>query len=30
VQQIVLAHGGSVDVTSGVQNRTTFTVSIPR
>lgn len=30
VQQIVLAHGGSVDVQSGENNRTTFTVSIPR
>jgi len=30
VQQIVLAHGGSVDVTSGEHNRTIFTVSIPR
>jgi len=30
VQQIVLAHGGSVAVKSGANNRTTFTVSIPR
>ncbi|MBS0419343.1 MAG: hybrid sensor histidine kinase/response regulator [Proteobacteria bacterium] len=30
VQQIILAHGGSVDVQSGENNRTTFTVSIPR
>jgi two-component system sensor histidine kinase/response regulator len=30
VQQIVLAHGGSVAVESGGNNRTTFTVSIPR
>jgi two-component system sensor histidine kinase/response regulator len=30
VQQIVLAHGGSVEVKSGEQNRTTFAVRIPR
>jgi two-component system sensor histidine kinase/response regulator len=30
VQQIVLAHGGSVDVQSGNDNRTTFVVRIPR
>jgi two-component system, sensor histidine kinase and response regulator len=30
VQQIVVAHGGSVQVQSGENNRTTFTVSIPR
>jgi two-component system, sensor histidine kinase and response regulator len=30
VQQIVLAHGGTVQVQSGENNRTTFTVSIPR
>lgn len=30
VQQIVRAHGGSVDVKSGEDNRTRFTVSIPR
>ena len=30
VQQIVLAHGGRVQVESGESNRTTFTVSIPR
>jgi two-component system sensor histidine kinase/response regulator len=30
VQQIVLAHGGSVDVQSGDDNRTTFVVRIPR
>jgi two-component system sensor histidine kinase/response regulator len=30
VHQIVLAHGGSVDVKSGDNNRTTFTVRIPR
>jgi two-component system, sensor histidine kinase and response regulator len=30
VQQIVVAHGGSVEVRSGENNRTTFTVSIPR
>ena len=30
VQQIVLAHGGSVEVESGDQNRTIFAVRIPR
>jgi two-component system sensor histidine kinase/response regulator len=30
VQQIVLAHGGSVDVQSGNDNRTAFVVRIPR
>jgi signal transduction histidine kinase len=30
VQQIVLAHGGSVDVQSGEDNRTMFVVTIPR
>jgi two-component system sensor histidine kinase/response regulator len=30
VHQIVLAHGGSVDVKSGDNNRTTFIVRIPR
>ena len=30
VQQIVLAHGGSVDVQSGGDNRTVFCVRIPR
>lgn len=30
VQQIVVAHGGSVDVQSGDENRTVFAVSIPR
>jgi two-component system sensor histidine kinase/response regulator len=30
VQQIVLAHGGSVDVSSGDGNRTRFVVRIPR
>jgi signal transduction histidine kinase len=30
VQQIVIAHGGSVDVQSGNDNRTTFIVRIPR
>jgi two-component system, sensor histidine kinase and response regulator len=30
VQQIVLAHGGSVDVKSGDENMTTFAVTIPR
>ncbi len=30
VQQIVLAHGGSVEVKSGEHNRTTFAVRIPR
>jgi len=30
VQQIVVAHGGSVEVESGEQNRTTFAVRIPR
>jgi two-component system, sensor histidine kinase and response regulator len=30
VQQIVLAHGGSVDVQSGNDNRTEFVVRIPR
>ena len=30
VQQIVLAHGGSVEVKSGDDNRTTFAVRIPR
>jgi signal transduction histidine kinase len=30
VQQIVVAHGGSVDVESGDGNRTTFAVRIPR
>ncbi len=30
VQQIVAAHGGSVDVESGHENRTTFAVRIPR
>jgi signal transduction histidine kinase len=30
VQQIVLAHGGSVDVQSGDANRTAFTIRIPR
>jgi len=30
VQQIVLAHGGNVQVQSGEDNRTTFRVSIPR
>ncbi len=30
VQQIVLAHGGSVDVQSGADNRTLFVVTIPR
>lgn len=30
VHQIVLAHGGSVDVNSGDGNRTTFVVRIPR
>jgi two-component system sensor histidine kinase/response regulator len=30
VQQIVLAHGGSVEVKTGEQNRTTFAVTIPR
>jgi two-component system, sensor histidine kinase and response regulator len=30
VQQIVVAHGGSVDVESGDENRTTFVVRIPR
>jgi signal transduction histidine kinase len=30
VQQIVLAHAGSVDVRSGDNNRTIFTVRIPR
>jgi two-component system sensor histidine kinase/response regulator len=30
VQQIVVAHGGTVQVQSGENNRTTFTVSIPR
>jgi two-component system sensor histidine kinase/response regulator len=30
VQQIVLAHGGSVDVQSGEDNRTMFVVRIPR
>jgi signal transduction histidine kinase len=30
VQQIVLAHGGSVDVKSGNDNHTTFVVRIPR
>jgi two-component system sensor histidine kinase/response regulator len=30
VQQIVLAHGGSVDVQSGTDNRTAFVVRIPR
>jgi two-component system, sensor histidine kinase and response regulator len=30
VRQIVLAHGGSVDVESGSDNRTTFVVRVPR
>jgi two-component system, sensor histidine kinase and response regulator len=30
VQQIVLAHGGNVDVQSGDDNRTVFVVTIPR
>jgi signal transduction histidine kinase len=30
VQQIVVAHGGNVQVQSGENNRTTFTVTIPR
>jgi signal transduction histidine kinase len=30
VQQIVLAHGGSVDVQSGNDNHTAFVVRIPR
>jgi two-component system, sensor histidine kinase and response regulator len=30
VQQIVLAHGGSVDVQSGEDNRTVFIVRVPR
>jgi signal transduction histidine kinase len=30
VQQIVAAHGGTVDVKSGDENRTTFAVRIPR
>jgi two-component system, sensor histidine kinase and response regulator len=30
VQQIVLAHGGSVDVQSGTDNKTVFIVRIPR
>jgi signal transduction histidine kinase len=30
VQQVVLAHGGRVDVQSGNDNRTAFVVRIPR
>jgi signal transduction histidine kinase len=30
VRQIVVAHGGTVDVQSGSENRTTFTVKVPR
>jgi signal transduction histidine kinase len=30
VQQIVLAHGGRVDVSTGRENRTTFVVELPR
>jgi signal transduction histidine kinase len=30
VQQLVLAHGGAIDVESGPRGRTTFRVSVPR